>query len=68
MAYKNPVPIAFDTPKSKIVRLTFKFESYVSKEEAAEGIQRLLAEKHGGRIPTEWIELDKPTTFAAKGE
>lgn len=68
MAYKNPVPIAFDTPKAKRVRLTFRFESYVSKAEAAEAISRMLAEECDGKIPAEWIELDKPVVFAAEGE
>ena len=66
MAYKNPVPIAFDTPKAKRVRLTFRFESFVSKTEAAQAISRKLAEEYDGNIPAEWIELDKPTVFAAE--
>lgn len=66
MAYKNLVPIVFERPVSKKVILSFSFEEYVDKEQAAEAISRFIAEEYGGKIPTAWIKLENPILFAAK--
>ncbi|MCO7121934.1 hypothetical protein NIA71_08215 [Ihubacter massiliensis] len=55
MTYVNPIPKVDASVKAKI-SVTFNFEEFVTQEEAAEGINRLL-EEHGGKIPVEWVKL-----------
>lgn len=63
MAYKNPVPYAYDDCKSLKAHITFNFEKPVNKAEAAEAINKLLFEKHDGKIPPEWVRLENPSIF-----
>ncbi|GFH90346.1 hypothetical protein IMSAGC002_01591 [Lachnospiraceae bacterium] len=65
--YKNPVPVVLDDYVSKTVRIEFSFEQYVTKGEAAQGINDLLRETNG-KIPMEWIKLVNPTLTVDKKE
>ena len=63
--YKNPVPVVLDDYVSKTVRIEFSFEQYVTKGEAAQGINDLLRETNG---KMEWIKLVNPTLTVDKKE
>lgn len=61
--YQNSIPNLDDVRKAKAFILTpvFRFEGKMTKEEAAEGISRLIRES-GGTIPVEWVTYaEKPT-------
>lgn len=62
MAYKNPVPSLDDKYVSKKYSMTFTFPEEVDRDEAAEGIQRVLDE-NGGRIKPEWVHMGEPKTL-----
>lgn len=63
MAYKNPIPVILDKPVTKKVTLTFNFDNYVTREDAAESLTKLFQDiiKDHGSIPKEWIKLIDPT-------
>jgi len=64
--YKNPVPNLDDKNVSTEFYISFVFEKYVSREEAAKGISRVIAE-NGGKIPIDWIKFGrKPSTLSAE--
>lgn len=68
MAYKNPVPMLLDRPVSKKCYISFSFEEYVTAEEAAESISHFIEEEYKGKIPAQWIKLDKPTYSVSEEE
>lgn len=59
MKYKNPIPSVDDERVSKSYSLVFDFPENVSRQEAVEGINRLLDE-HEGKIPKEWVRMGEP--------
>ena len=51
--YKNPIPSIEDELVSRKYTIGFTFDETVTLEEAAEGINSLIAE-NGGKIPRTW--------------
>ena len=54
MAWKNPIPQLDPDFEAKEYSIVFKFQEYVTPEEAVEGINNMIA-TNGGKIKKEWL-------------
>lgn len=60
--YKNPIPNIDDKPVAKKYYIAFTFEERVTKEEATEGINNLIAE-NGGKVSENWVGMGEYPTI-----
>ncbi len=59
MAYKNPVP-RVDAGMEFVIKTTFKFDEYITAEEAIKGISAVIDKTmadNNGEIPLSWIAI-----------
>jgi hypothetical protein len=56
--YKNPIPHVDDEYESKHYFAGFTFEEPVTKEEAMQGINNVIAE-NGGKLPDNFVSMGR---------